>query len=40
VDAAVHVLARSDADRDSYTSGSRPAERVSTKKYALLCLTL
>jgi len=32
VDAAVHVLARSDADRDSYTSGGRPAERVSTTK--------
>lgn len=36
VDAAVHMPTRSDAGRDSDTSGSRPAERVSTK-YAL-CL--
>jgi len=39
VDAAVHMFARSNADRDRYTSGSHPAERVSTTKYALLHLT-
>lgn len=31
VDAAVHMLARSDAGRYCYTGGSRPAERVSTE---------